>query len=269
MIPRPDLPQGYRLHGLESVDSTNDEARRLADAGYPDRTVVVALAQTAGHGRRGRSWISPRGNVFCSILLRPSCAPASLAELTFVAALATFDAIVATGVAATSLALKWPNDVLLDGGKVAGILLEGAWQQGAPAGWVVIGIGINLAHQPEGLPYPVASVVRAGGNIDLDACVGGLVRAFETWRERWERLGFEPIRATWWERATDRFGPIRVRLDESELVGRFAGIDHDGALILDLPEGKSRRIMAGEVSSARFEGQSNNVNPSGPGQKVD
>ncbi|MFO1188963.1 MAG: biotin--[acetyl-CoA-carboxylase] ligase [Alphaproteobacteria bacterium] len=266
MIPRPDLPSGYRLHALESIDSTNDEARRLAGSGAADRTVVVAAIQTAGHGRRGRSWVSPRGNVFCSILLRPAGPPASLAQLTFVAALATADAIAAMGVPARSVTLKWPNDVLLNGGKVAGILLEGSWQQGASDGWVVIGIGINLAHHPDGLPYPVTSVASAGGATGLDRCLGSLVAAIEVWLGRWEKQGFAPIRAAWWDRANDRFGPIRVKLDDSELEGRFAGIDHDGALILERPDGERRRIMAGDVLSARPAGQ-----PVGQpaGQKVD
>jgi len=251
MIPRPDLPPGYRLHALESIDSTNDEARRLAETGAADRTVVVAATQTAGHGRRGRSWVSPRGNVFCSILLRPAGPPASFAQLTFVAALAAADTVTAMGVPARSVTLKWPNDVLLNGGKVAGILLEGSWPQGAGQGWVVIGIGINLAHHPDGLPYPVTSVAAAGGGTGLDQCLGSLVAAIEAWLGRWERQGFEPIRTAWWDRAHDRFGPIRVKFDDSELEGRFAGIDHDGALILERPDGERRRIMAGDVLSAR------------------
>jgi BirA family biotin operon repressor/biotin-[acetyl-CoA-carboxylase] ligase len=251
MIPQPVLPPGYRLHALESVDSTNDEARRLADAGAPDRTVVIAATQTAGHGRRGRAWISPPGNVFCSILLRPQCQPAVLAQLTFVAALATAEAIAATGVPPAALTPKWPNDVLLNGAKVAGILLEGAWQQGAPAGWVVIGIGINLARHPDGLAYPVTSVAAAGGATALDCCLGSLVAAFETWRERWESQGFEPVRSAWWDRARDRLGSIRVRIDDAELEGRFTGVDHDGALILAPADGRPRRIMAGEVLAVR------------------
>jgi len=248
-----DLPQGYRSHSLDTVDSTNDEARRLAEGGAPDRTVVIAEAQTAGHGRRGRSWVSPRGNLFCSILLRPRCPPAMLPQITFIAALATRAAIAEAGVAESALSLKWPNDVLLGGRKVAGILLEGAMAHGGHHGFVVVGIGVNLAHHPEGLEYPVTSVGAGGGSTDLGGFLSILIARFETGLRQWEREGFEPVRHAWWRHARDRSATIRVRLDGGSVEGRFAGLDRDGALLLDLADGAQRRIMAGEVISARHE----------------
>ena len=118
----PVLPDGWTLVALASVGSTNDEAARLADTGVPEGTVVWSREQTGGRGRRGRHWASPPGNLYTSTILRPACAAPRAAELGFVAALAVAD-IVPVG---RPVRLKWPNDVLVDGGKIAGILLESA-----------------------------------------------------------------------------------------------------------------------------------------------
>ncbi len=138
---------------LDSVGSTSDEALRLAREGAPHGTVVTAREQTAGRGRVGRAWASPPGNLYLSVLLRLDLPVARIAELSFVAALAvaeTVDAFVAG-----RASLKWPNDVLIDGAKVAGILIEQA------DGVAVIGIGVNVAHCPSGLAYPVTSLMDA------------------------------------------------------------------------------------------------------------
>ena len=163
MSSAPVLPDGWRLVALDSVGSTNDEAARLADAAAAEGTVVWAREQTGGRGRRGRSWASPVGNLYTSTILRPDCPAARAAELGFAAALAVAD-IVPAGHA---VRVKWPNDVLVDGGKVAGILLESAIAQTGAVQHVIAGIGINVGFAPQ-LPemrYPGAALGAFGVGI--------------------------------------------------------------------------------------------------------
>ena len=161
----PSLHFDYRLVTVDTVDSTNAEAKRLAAEGEeksPDGTIIWAKEQTDGRGRRGRKWHSPPGNLYCSLILRPDVALAKAAELSFVAGLAVFDALGSVGEPGHQVHLKWPNDVLLNGGKVAGILLESIGD------FLAIGIGVNLAHAPgadqveAGALRPVSVVAETG-----------------------------------------------------------------------------------------------------------
>lgn len=235
----PVLPDGWTLVALDSVGSTNDEATRLADAGAPEGTVVWAREQLGGRGRRGRSWASPRGNLYSSTILRPDCAAPRAAELGFVAALAVGD-IVPAG---RAVRLKWPNDVLVDGGKVAGILLESAIAQDGRVEHVVAGIGINVAFAPQ-LPemrYPGAAL---GGTVE--AALEGLTHALAKRLAEWRHDGFEVVRSTWLAKAGPLGADVDVRLGEELVRGRFAGVDREGALLLDTPAGP-RRIVSGEL----------------------
>ena len=178
----PVLPDGWTLVALESVGSTNDEGIRLADAGAPEGTVVWAREQSGGRGRRGRNWASSVGNLYSSTVLRPACAAQRAAELGFVAALAVGDLVPAD----RTVRLKWPNDVLVDGGKVAGILLESAIGQGGLVDHVVAGIGVNVTFAPQ-LPemrYPGAAL---GGTVE--AALEGLRDAKAGAEERAAALG--------------------------------------------------------------------------------
>lgn len=239
MTQTPVLPDGWTLVALDSVGSTNDEAARLADRGAPEGTVVWAREQLGGRGRRGRSWASPKGNLYSSTILRPGCAAPRAAELGFVAALAVGD-IVPTD---RTVRLKWPNDVLVDGGKVAGILLESAIAQDGCVEHVVAGIGINVAFAPElpGMRYPGAAL---GGTVE--AALERLTEAFAQRLAEWRRDGFEVIRNTWLAKAGPLGADVDVRLGEELVHGRFAGLDPDGALLLDTAGGR-RKIMSGEL----------------------
>ena len=149
------------IRKYENLDSTNEEARRLAEAGEAGPLWIVACEQSAGRGRRGREWVSSRGNLFATLLLRPGRAADVCAQLSFVAALATGDAV-ASFAPSARIALKWPNDVLLDGHKVAGILLESAGSAGGCAvEWLAVGIGMNLANYPAGTDMPATSLAAA------------------------------------------------------------------------------------------------------------
>lgn len=241
----PRLPSFYRLVALDSVDSTNEEARRrlVADESLPEGTLVWAAEQTAGRGRRGRSWSSPRGNLYVSLVLRPGCAPGVAAQLGFVAAVALAETIDGLLPAGGRARLKWPNDVLVDGGKVSGILLE-AEQGGA----LILGVGVNLQSRPERALYPAISLAEAGAAIREPAeFLERFAERLLTWYETWKRDGFAPLRAAWLARAVGLGQPIEVRLDRETLSGRFDALDESGALALALADGRCRLVAAGDV----------------------
>jgi BirA family biotin operon repressor/biotin-[acetyl-CoA-carboxylase] ligase len=235
----PVLPDGWTLVALQSVGSTNDEAARLAANGALEGTVVWAREQTGGRGRRGRVWASPVGNLYSSTILRPDCHAAQAAELGFVAALAVAD-IVPEG---RAVRVKWPNDVLVDGGKVAGILPESSVGEAGKVEHVVMGIGINIGFAPD-LPemrYPGA---KLGGSVEgaLEALAQALAGRVAQWRQE----GFAAIRTAWLAQAGPIGLEVDVKLGEELVQGRFAGLDREGALLLDTPAGR-RKIVAGEL----------------------
>lgn len=238
-------PLGYRLLELAEVDSTNEEARRRAAAGEPGPLWIMAARQTAGRGRRGNVWVAPPGNLSATLLIRPNRPAAPCAQLSFVTALAAADMLASY---VQGVALKWPNDVLVHGKKIAGILLETETAPDKTAAWLAIGIGINLQAFPPDTELPATSVADLGGLapspqdglLDLAAC-------FAKWYEAWREGGFADIRAGWLARAHGLGTRIRVRLPREELSGTFRDIDETGALVLGLPGGATRSIAAGEV----------------------
>lgn len=230
------------LH-YDTIGSTNDEAKRLAAAGAAHGSAVHADEQTAGRGRLARQWFSPPGNLYMSVLLRLDVPVSRLSELSFLTAVAladTVDALLPKSLRAT---LKWPNDVLVNGAKIAGILLE--HQDGA----TIVGAGLNVLHAPTTGSYKTASIVANGGMATVDGARDILLRQLGLHLEQWLQQGFEPIRAAWLARAHPVGSPLRVGLGARVLEGRFAGLDTDGALLLDTADGR-RRITAGDVSAA-------------------
>jgi BirA family biotin operon repressor/biotin-[acetyl-CoA-carboxylase] ligase len=245
------LPDGYRLVAFDRVGSTNDEAKALAHAGAAQGTLVWAGEQTAGRGRRGRAWASPPGNLYLSLIERPDCAPAAAAQLGFVAALGLGEAIIDLAGPALPLAYKWPNDLLLGGRKLAGILLESETRGSGRLDFIVLGLGINLAAAPQDVEYPATSLAAEGaGAIAPAALLTAFVRRYDAWAARWREAGFAAVRAAWLARAGGIGDEIRVRLPGATLSGRFRDLDADGALLLDAADG-SRRIAAGDVFPAQ------------------
>jgi len=235
----PVLPDGWTLVALDTVGSTNDEAAQLADSGAPEGTVVWSREQTGGRGRRGRVWASPVGNLYTSTILRPDCLAQRAAELGFAAALAVAD-IVPAG---REVRVKWPNDVLVDGGKIAGILLESAIGQTGQVQHVVAGIGVNIGFAPQ-LPemrYPGSAL---GGSVE--AALEKLAAALAARLAEWRREGFETVRAAWLAKAGPLGAEVDVKLGEGLVRGRFAGLDREGALLLDTATGP-RKIVSGEL----------------------
>ncbi len=236
-------PQGYALARHAEIDSTNSEARRLAEAGERGPLWIMAERQTAGRGRRGRSWETLTGNLAATLLLRPENTPAPVGQLSFAAALAVAD--VAADVAPhAAITVKWPNDVLVDGKKTAGILLEsGTDAQGA---WLAVGIGINLAEAPEGTEFPATALAAFAAPPSPDEALTLLAARFAHWYDGWMSGGFETLRAAWLARAGGLGLPIRARLPNETRHGLFEGIDNNGALLLN-EQGRITSIAAGEV----------------------
>ncbi|HWE76858.1 MAG TPA: biotin--[acetyl-CoA-carboxylase] ligase [Stellaceae bacterium] len=243
------LPSFYRLVRHECIASTSDEAKALAQQGEPAGTLVWARTQMAGRGRQGRNWISPAGNFYASLILRPPVPVATAAQLGFVAAIAVVDACLAFAPEA-AISLKWPNDVLLAGRKLAGLLLESRSCGDGMLDWLVLGIGLNLATYPVEIEYPATALAGTGADTDPEAMLSALAASFLAWYERWrEGAGFATIRAEWLARAQGLGQPIRVRLPGEIREGVFGGLDTDGALLLDTETGR-QRIAAGEVFPA-------------------
>ena len=240
---------GFRLATHEVLPSTNAAALQhaLEHNGEAQPLWIVARAQTAGRGRRGNGWVSPPGNLYAALLLIDPAPPRRAPELSFVAALAVDDAIRdrARGLA-DRLMLKWPNDVLCDGKKLAGILLEGRMIDDKIA--VAIGIGVNCLRHPSHTTYPATDLAAVGGPVSPDelftALSGAMLRRLAQWQRR---DGFSAVRTDWLARAAGIGETMRVRLPDRELVGRGEGLDDNGCLLLRLADGSLRTIAAGEV----------------------
>jgi BirA family biotin operon repressor/biotin-[acetyl-CoA-carboxylase] ligase len=247
---QPRLPPAYRLIRFDTVGSTNDEAKRLARAGAEESTLVWALEQTAGRGRRGHAWASPRGNLYASLILRPGCPASRAAQLGFVAALAVGDTLGSTCKRCEGVSYKWPNDVLVHGHKVAGILLESELGEGDIPEFVIVGVGVNLISSPQDTEFPATSIVEQGLRpISPTEALEEFVGNFHAWVRRWRKDGFAPIRTAWLAKAMSLGEPIRVRLEATVLRGRFLDIDQHGVLVLEVA-GENRRISAGEIFPA-------------------
>ena len=240
-------PKGYALKTFEVIDSTNEEAKRLAAAGEPGPIWISAARQTAGRGRRGRVWESPTGNLAATLMLRPGKSATECAQLSFVAAIAA-SAMLSDFAPDSALRVKWPNDVLAGGAKIAGILLESASSGGEAPTWLAIGIGVNLAMHPDGTEFPATSLKALGATVPpADDALRHLAAHFAKWYEVWRGDGFAAIRDAWLARAAGLGTRIRARLANEETSGVFEGLDESGALILRESVGVVRTISAGEV----------------------
>ncbi|HEX2593482.1 MAG TPA: biotin--[acetyl-CoA-carboxylase] ligase [Rhizomicrobium sp.] len=240
-------PQGYGLRHFEVIDSTNEEARRLANGGQVDPVWIAADRQTAGRGRRGRQWESPIGNLAATLLIAPGRPAAECAQLSFVAALAGSDTAHFFAPDA-EVRVKWPNDVLVGGRKIAGILLESASTGGEQPQWLAIGIGMNLAEYPPDTEFPATALSALGVVVPKPRdALAKLAASWAGWYDIWQDHGFGPIRDAWLMRAANLGGRIRARLQTEETTGVFEGIDGTGALLLRESIDRVRTIAAGEV----------------------
>lgn len=242
---------GQRIVCLDEAGSTNVEAFRLAEAGAIEGTVVLADRQTAGKGRLGRQWVSPGGvNLYLSVILRPPLPPYEAPQLTFISAVAVARAI--EEVTGLRPAIKWPNDLLVNNCKVAGLLNEMSAETDR-VGFVVLGIGINLnmdaAQFPDDLRTPATSLALASGRpVSRVPFAVRLLSALDEEYSRFLRTGFGPVREEWARRCNAFGRQVSVAVGTQTLQGPFAGIDHDGALLLTLPDGRLERVLSGDVT---------------------
>jgi len=247
------LPDSYNLIEYQSLGSTNDEALRLATS-LPDKTVIWAKEQTAARGRRGRVWHAPPGNVYCSLILKPKVSAMTCSQLGYVAALSIFDTLLDLCPQDCTIACKWPNDVLLNGKKVSGILLETSFSGNTELDWIVLGVGINVSVYPQDTPFPATSIQHEGvqdlKNTTAEYTLERFICHFDRWQSVWLGDGYTPIREVWLSRAAGLLQNILVRLENQELSGILKGIDETGALILQQNENgeeKERIITAADI----------------------
>jgi len=234
----PGWPEAVGLRHYEILDSTNEEARRLARAGEQGPLWIVAAQQSAGRGRHGRAWVSERGNLFATLLTE--AAPSQSAQAGFVAGISVAD-VIAEYLPGKSVKLKWPNDALISGRKAAGILVERLSER-----LVGVGIGIDLAHCPGGVDaISIAEVTGSAPN--PGEVLTALARHMLAWMAVWRRDGFGPIRDAWIARAGGVGDMIRAVTAQRPYEGIFEDLDPDGALLLRDENGRTHRITAADV----------------------
>lgn len=207
---------------------------------------MLAVRQTAGIGRGRRAWVSLPGNLHLSLVLRPGVAARRAGELGFVAALATHDVVAASLGDGAAVRLKWPNDVLVNGRKIAGLLLESSLA-GAALEWVVLGLGLNLCDHPAETTFPATDLAAEGGSTTPDEAADRFLRHFAGRYGAWRDSGFGPVAAAWREAAAGFGREAEIRLAGESFRARLDGIDDEGRLLATLGDGTVRRIDAGDV----------------------
>lgn len=250
-IPLKPLMEDYHLLSYDVLDSTNDEAKRLAAGGGAHGAVIWSKKQTAGRGRMGRHWISSEGNFFVSALLAPNVRLEQCAQLSFVMAVAVAETLEAILPDPSALSLKWPNDILVSGKKIGGILLESVTTQemsGTPRQWVIAGVGINIDSAPEHVLYPATCLRTEGVElISAKIVLSRFLHHFLLRYDDWAANGFAPAKAAWEERAYQIGKPIAVMVGDERHAGIYQGIDASGQLLLKTNAGNVMAILAGDV----------------------
>jgi BirA family transcriptional regulator, biotin operon repressor / biotin---[acetyl-CoA-carboxylase] ligase len=244
---------GRTVHAFDTIGSTSEHAFRLAAEGAEHGEVVVSETQTAGRGRRGRTWASPPGkNLYVSVVLRPELPPQRAPELTLLAAVAVAETLQGDGVKAS---IKWPNDIQAGVKKIAGILTELS-AEADRVHFVVLGIGVNLNATSADFPPEVAEMatsvtrVLGGRKVNRAAFLARLLRTLEHWLDTHEQEGFEPVRERWRELSSTLGQEVLVKSERRELRGVAEDIDTDGALLLRTENGRER-VLAGDVEQVR------------------
>lgn len=244
---------GKEIRFFDETGSTNVKAFELARAGAPEGTVVIAESQTGGKGRIGRRWESPAGvNIYLSVILRPPVAPQNAQGLTFLAAVATAEAIAAFS--PVRPVVKWPNDVLIDGRKAAGILLE---MDSEPdrVHFVIAGIGINVNATTEMFPEYIRNTAtsireKAGAEIDRTALCKRLLTGMEAWYKVYLSRGFSPVLDEWKGYFGFKGSVVKVTSFDNMITGRCMGVDETGALMLEKDSGEVVKVLSGDVEAA-------------------
>lgn len=241
------LPPGYAATHFETIGSTNDVAKAGAREGAVDGSVFWSGHQSAGRGTHGREWATAPGNLAVSIVKRPRLPLSFAPQAALVTALAVAEALPKLGVEATRIRLKWPNDVLVDGAKVSGILLEGE-ADGPSTRWLVIGTGLNLAHHPDETRHPATNLSALGLTVSAEHALAAYLEGFDRWWGRWRRYDFQVIGTAWAARTLHKPGDwLTITQGVSALKARYQGIAPDGALVVLGEDGLEKRIVSGEI----------------------
>jgi BirA family biotin operon repressor/biotin-[acetyl-CoA-carboxylase] ligase len=244
-MPRAASP--FQHVALKSADSTNDHAALLLKKGAADQTVVTAKIQTAGRGRYGREWVSEEGNLFASLILKPSNDRATWGQAGFVISLSIAEALLKI-LPERDVRLKWPNDVLVGGRKIAGVLLEiKPDAKGNEA--LIAGFGVNCSSHPAKTDIPATNLAaELGADIPPEKVLEGVLEAFEGYYALWQEKGFAAIRPPWLERAKDLKKQVALRFGGKEIKGEFVDIgSDDGALYIKKADGETERLSAGDI----------------------
>jgi BirA family biotin operon repressor/biotin-[acetyl-CoA-carboxylase] ligase len=245
----PAIATPIAIERFENIPSTSDLAKKRAEDGAPSWTAIVASSQSAGRGQHQRHWVSPPGNLYCSVILRPETSPAESAELSFVSALAASD-VLSELLPESDVRLKWPNDVLISGKKIAGLLLEaGPAEPNGLVPWIVIGLGLNISSYPEDIEYPVTSIhaERKGSYPSPATLLSEYLDALSLRLAEWREAGFSAIRTAWLIRAYGLGDTATVHHADGDIRGIFIDIDENGGFILEMEEGKRRTITGGAI----------------------
>jgi len=241
---------GKKIHYFIELDSTNAHARRLAEQGAQAGEVVIAESQTDGRGRLGRPWVSPpHVNLYLSVILRPKLPPVDAPQITLMAAVALADAS-ATFIPVVP-EIKWPNDILAEGRKLAGILTESACHAEA-IDFVILGIGVNINYPVESMPDAIrkratSMISLAGGSVSRESVARRLIQDLDRCYGELEETGFQTLAPRWEARFGLRGKKVRVEMTDRIVIGTARGIDRDGALILQDGRGELQRVVAGDV----------------------
>lgn len=238
----------YPIIQHDMIDSTSEEAKRLAlSAATSEPCIIAARLQTAGRGRLGRTWASPRGNLYASILLYPECSMAVASQLAFVAAIAVGEAAKECLPESAVIEYKWPNDILVNGKKLAGILVESSAQpENEKPAWLVVGMGVNVVSFPELVNKPVTSLRAEGSEQEaVESVLQRVIGHFDRAYTQWQTEGFAPIREAWLHQAWKKDQPIQG----SGWKGIMRDMTPAGELVLELADGTTKVVMSGEIGS--------------------
>jgi BirA family biotin operon repressor/biotin-[acetyl-CoA-carboxylase] ligase len=245
---------GNKIHHFSAVDSTNSHARRLAEQGAPEGEVVVAESQTHGRGRLGRPWVSPPYiNLYLSVILRPKLPPTDAPQITLMAAVALAEALAPFIPVIPSI--KWPNDILAEGRKLAGILTESACHDDR-IDFVILGIGVNVNYAVESMPdsirkHATSLITLGGASVCRESVLRRLIQDLDRCYGELEETGFQALAPRWEARFELRGKKVRVEMTDRIISGTATGIDRNGALVLEDSRGGIQRVVAGDVVPVR------------------
>jgi len=242
------MPHGVGAHFYPMCDSTNTVAARYAESGETSPIWIVAGKQSGGRGRKGKTWVSEEGNLYASLLFRPDIEATALGALPFLMALAVRDTLIELGALANDVKCKWPNDILLAGRKICGILIESSSRSSGRLDHVIIGVGINLLHSPADAQFNATSLLASLGRpISVQEALGRLANQLNQRLDAWDVENFEPVRVEWTRCAWGLGQFRRIDTAKESFEAKLVGLDTQGGLLVQMEDGTERQIVAADI----------------------